>query len=791
MQKIPAFIERLLGIESGRGEGAIWSLENSWTWAPWISLLLVALSIGWVWYFYASEPVTAGRAAKTFLGLLRLAVIGLLVFMIAEFVITLRRTGLPYVVVVVDDSASMGVSDLPAKKRFGRKLTERIHSAGFDELNRLNMAKTLLVEDEARMLQTIAKKYKLKVYFLAGSARPQAGDVDQIAEKIRLASAEGTSSRLGDGLRAVLADLRGTPPAAVIVLTDGITTDGESLSQAAAYARRKGVPLLTIGLGSEDPPIDIELSELLVDEFVFVDDVVTFEASLTGSGMEGREVPVTLREKGKKKILAKKSVTLGKDGEPIKLRLRYRPREVGEFQYVVEVKPLRDEAKSDNNREERVVQVRKEKVRVLLVQAYPNHEFHYLKNLLQRDSTIELSTLLQEADLEYAQIEQSALRVFPVRREELFHYDVLVLADLNPSFLSASTMQNIQDFVVEKGGGIVLIAGPRFLPWDFRDTPLAMLMPIELDDSRRPDSAEVYSEPFLLRPTKLGLIGSAMQLGDTSKETAKLWAGLPPLYWYLDTPRVKPAARVLAVHPTHERSDGGKLPLVMSQFVGAGKILFHGIDETWRWRFRMGDVLLARYWVQSIRSLARAKLLGGESRAELSVDRREYQQGEPVRIRVRFVDERRAPVSDEGVTVILDQEGRRTRRLKLRRTPTSRGVFEGVFTESGEGKYDIWMASPSTEGRAPSASFLVVSPPGEFQRIAMDASELARAAKTSRGKFYTIRSADRLIQELPHGRQVPVETLPPQVLWDRWWVLLLFLTLITAEWIGRKRVSLL
>ena len=77
-------------------------------------------------------------------------------------------------------------------------------------------------------------------------------------------------------MRAVLDDLRGTTPAAIVLMTDGINTDGPSLSDAAQYARRRGVPLFPIGLGSDQPVRDLKLSDLLVDDVVFVDDVVEF-----------------------------------------------------------------------------------------------------------------------------------------------------------------------------------------------------------------------------------------------------------------------------------------------------------------------------------------------------------------------------------------------------------------------------------------------------------------------------------------------------------------------------------
>ena len=36
-----------------------------------------------------------------------------------------------------------------------------------------------------------------------------------------------------------------------------------------------------------------------------------------------------------------------------------------------------------------------------------------------------------------------------------------------------------------------------------------------------------------------------------------------------------------------------------------------------------------------------------------------------------------------------------------------------------------------------------------------------------------------------------IETLPPEVLWNRWWLLATFLGLITSEWILRKRKGML
>jgi hypothetical protein len=378
-----------------------------------------------------------------------------------------------------------------------------------------------------------------------------------------------------------------------------------------------------------------------------------------------------------------------------------------------------------------------------------------------------------------------------VRREELYQYDVVIFGDVNPSFLSASGMANLHDFVEKKGGGVAFVAGPRFTPMAYRNTPLESLFPLELASAVLPDPAAAIDEGFRLEPTELGLASPQMQLGDTAAETERIWHELPPLYWLLDAPQVKPAARVLAVDAARISSDGRPLPVFVTQYVGAGKVLFHATDDTWRWRYRVGDVLFARYWVQAVRYLSRSKLLGKDQAVELSADRREYHRGDPVRLRVRFIDERQAPPQDDAVTVVLEREGQKNQRIKLDRNPTSRGVFEGALADLVDGRYHVWVASPSVAPQAPSADFIVSAPPGELERVQMDADELNRAAAETRGRFYRISEVDRLLGDLPPGHQVPIETLPPVALWNKWWVLAAFVGLITTEWILRKRKGML
>jgi uncharacterized membrane protein len=797
------------------GPGSEVTRSHSWPWAPSVTLLLLAAAAALVIYLYARERGTAGRVFKSLLAALRIALIALVVFMMYGWMLNRHRTDLPDLLLLIDDSQSMTLEDAQDDASRRQAVLQRLERLGLEDLTRLNLAKLLLLEQDASLLRELQTRYNVKLYALGGTARamptaPSAelGDSAQgqpsagLESAVATIEAQETNSRLGKGLRDVLESQRGRPTAAALVMTDGVTTEGQTLSDVAEYARRKGVPLLLVGLGNDQPPRDLRISDLLVDEAVFVGDLLNFDFRLSGSGYEGRQVNVRLKQlesQDSGQVLVEQTVTVGQDGEPQSLRLSHRPEAEGEFQYAVEVDVLEGEVNPDNNRQTRRVTVRDETLRVLYVQDYPNYDFRFLKNALGRalkrdgrEKAIDLTTVLQEADLEYAATDATAQRVFPVSREELFAYDVLIFGDVNPSFLSRSVLENIAAFVEERGGGLIVLAGPRHTPLAYRDTPLARLLPIELETATRPPADSVLNDPIQVQPTKLISASPPLQLESSLADSMRVWRELPPLYWMLEAPDLRPGARVLAVASARTSVSGENLPVIAMQFVGAGKVVLHTSDESYRWaRHPLTERYHPQYWTQMIRYLSRSKLLEGSRAAELTTDRVEYPRGETVRLRIRFFDDRLAPESDEGASVMIEREGGTRRQVTLRRDAASRGIFEGLASNLAEGTYRAWVATPSLPGNPPSQRFTVVAPPGEFARLPMDATDMQLAAKMSQGRFYTFYTASELTEHLPRGRQVRIDSLPPKPVWNSPLWAALFLVLITTEWLLRKRAGLL
>ena len=791
--------DRLGVVPAGVGESFDLRIRAEQPMSQGLLLLILIPSIALIIWLYRREG-SASLPYKMFLAALRIALVILALFMLSESVLSVDRTGLPYFVVMVDDSASQQVVDQYADAKAKATAAELAKVAGHPEPDRLALAQGLLEKDDGAILRELQKKHRVRLYLVSTAARPLAEidkpeDVAPALEKLKKVEAVGDQSRLGSGIRQVLTELRGVPPTAIVLLTDGQTTEGETIAKAAEFAARKGVPLYPIGLGDPDAPRDLELSELLVDDVVFVDDLVRFQPKLTSKGYAKQGLTVKLKQKvptsadpNATKDLETIRVTAPPDGQPMRLEIGHRPRETGQITYIVEVESKPRESKSENNRIEKTINVREERLKVLYVDLEPRYEFRYLKTFLDRERTIELNVVLQSSDPEYSNQDRAALSTFPSSREDLFAYDVVILGDVEPDFLSRSQMTHLSEFVTEKGGGVLFVAGENNDPLRYKGTPLEALLPIELTQARNPIAVAGVITAFRPVLTVEGRSNPIFRFGDDEATSNGIWSRLPELQWYFAAPRKKPAAVVLAEHPTIAGNEG-PLPLMLYQILGSGKTMFHAVDDTWRWRFRVGDRYFGRFWTQTIRFLARSKILG-QKKAEIQTERKRYLRSQPIEIKVRFPNPADAPGSGE-VTVEVERKGHGSRRMTLKVAKDSRNLFEGVIPQAVEGEYEVRLLPPPVlEGGLPSTAFGVDPPAGERERTQMNEAELVRAAATSGGKFYVPSDADSLLKELPKPQQVPLDTDPPIPLWNTWPVLVLFLTLLTLEWVLRKRAQM-
>lgn len=787
---------------TGPGQGTEWNLKWSAPWPLWLPdwvVLLLGTGIVFLLIFaYLKDTIHLALSKRIALLGIRLTLFVIVLLFLTKLTLSIHRTGLPFIALLIDDSASMGLEDDYSQtkaKEFEAKATQSGQGK-----NRLDLVKSFLLEHDSQFLNLLQKKHKLRLYHFSEVCTPL-GDqgllekinADQTRETITQIEPVGKETRLFHAVQKVLNDFRGTPPTAIIVFTDGISSTGELdlLSRASALAKSKLVPIFPVGVGSEQPVRDLQLYDLLVDDVAFVDDPINLSAKVKNFGINSGSISVALKDAKTGNPLATRQFPINPKKESQKIELTFTPTKPGLFEFVFEVKPVKGEVNQKNNQQAGQISVLDQKIRVLLVDSVPRYEYRYMKHLLERDKTVELRSILQESDLEYSSEDTTALDYFPVKKEDLYQYDVVILGDADPAYFSQAVFENLDQFVREKGGGLVVIAGPRFSPQAYANTKLEDLLPIELfETSQTADIAPVI-EGFQPELTSEGQFNTSIfRFADTAEKSQTIWNSLPELYWYYSAKDVKPGASVFATHPTQKGKSGQLIPIIATQRVGAGKVLFSATDDLWRWRDLVGDLYYSRFWVQTIRYLSRSKLLNQKQAIELSLDRKIYQQGDTVQIRVKFLNEQQIPTDVENVTVMLERQGDVSRPVKLSQLEKSPHVFEGSYSNVTEGAYHAWVSQPILQGTPPAADFRVEASQRELLIRDMNENDMQKTANETRGKYFHIFKAAQLPQIIPAGHPVPLENEEPIPLWNRWEFLILFTLLITAEWLLRKRFRL-
>lgn len=800
MQAFKQLIESYLGVpDSPTGQGTAWTWQHSLPNIPtWVSLLIVACLCGFIFYVYHRDAHFLPRRIRALMVGLRLAVVAIVVLFISGLALSVDRTDLPLVVVLIDDSASMSFDDHYQNAALAASGVSMSATSAGDNASRLGIVQSLLTDNDAQLLKQLAENYRLRVYRFSDSAvllnndDASDGDFESLVRQIQSIEPLGEETRPGPAAKQVLDDFRGQSPSAIIVFTDGIPTvnDSEQLSSTIPMFRQQGIPVFTVGIGSQQLARDIQVYDVIAGEVAFVDDPIVFAGKVKAAGeLAGQSVNVVLRQKESSKVLAQTTVNTPETGEAIPFDFTYTPTKKGDYEFVVAVDPLPDETDGQNNSEIKQVSVRDEKIRVLMVDSIPRYEFRHLKYLLEREATVELKTVLFEADVEFTSEDKTALENFPLRKEELALYDVIIFGDVDPSQLNPRALEQLVEFVRDEGGSLLAIAGENHLPQDYANTPLADILPAEIEPFDL-KSQELVTQ-FLPQLTIDGQKGiPVFRLSNSEAEDAQLWKQFPTLRWMLLFGKLKAGTRVFMEYTIPE-TPPRTFPVIMMHQYGAGRVLMHASDELWRWKFRQFEEYYQKYWIQMLRYLSRIKQLGQQRAIDLDVDRRKYRQGEAVLFRARFFQQDAKRVRDDNVTVVIERQGGEQQQLELAPVPDIPFVFEGQVDGLREGNYRGWVVDPSFSDKPPSTEFSIELTQQEFHDYQLREKDLQKTATDTRGAYYTPANADKLIGNLPPGEPILLAARTRISLWNRIELLLLFILLLATEWLMRKRFRLI
>jgi hypothetical protein len=379
-------------------------------------------------------------------------------------------------------------------------------------------------------------------------------------------------------------------------------------------------------------------------------------------------------------------------------------------------------------------------------------------------------------------------------RAEFFANDVIMLGDMPASALSSRFCEMVEEFVGNFGGGLVIMAGPRFGPGQLADTPLVKMLPVVVD----PGAKIRDQEPFRLhlRP-EAGQV-DFMQLGSDAAEFNKAWDNLGEIPWYQPVERAHPMATVLAEHPSDTCADGKThQPLIAIRRYGRGEVVYLGLNEMWRLRRKYGELYYRQFWGQMIHRLALSHALGTQKRFVVRTDRRRYQSDDQVLLTVEAYDADFQPLAESAVPggslkaelFLPAQAAREGKNLQSVAIPALRkGVFEVRVPVFAGGEHRLRVIDPLT-AEASEVSFQVVSVSAERQQAVRDVALEQALADATGGKHYDLLSVKNLPDEIrltPRGESREMRV----ALGNTWFFFGVVVLLLLGEWVVRKWINL-
>ena len=473
----------------------------------------------------------------------------------------------------------------------------------------------------------------------------------------------------------------------------------------------------------------------------------------------------------------------------------YKPDRVGRYRLEARIENLDGEIITENNVASREVVVRDEAVKLLFIEDQPTWEWRFVKEVFHRDRLVGrdgFRTYLHSADFGVRHSSELFLSSLNPSRAEFFANDLIFISDIPAELLTPDFQDMLVEYVRDFGGGLVVIAGPRFTAKSLSQTRVADMLPVNLDPVGRPRIGD-----FRMQLTPTGAIEDFMVLADPGRPNEKAWDSLGELPWYQPVANLHPQGLSLAVHPLDRCADGETpQPIIATRRFGKGEVVYVGINEMWRLRRFHGEKYYRRFWGQLMYRLGLSHALGPQKRFKVATDREQYRVGDNVTISVEAYDGNFRPLSDTdlpeahliGRLISTSPEGGEdSKTLKIPSTAND-AVFETSVSIFTEGAHRLLVSDPVT-GEEVEVSFNVSPLSVERRSAARNLTLQQTLASQTGGCPYELDELAKLADDVAIAPVI--ETSPLYVpLWNTWLVVALVLVALLSEWTIRNLADL-
>ncbi|MGV3616811.1 MAG: VWA domain-containing protein [Fimbriimonas sp.] len=721
-----------------------------------VVLAAVALSMWLHW-----KEVRRGGASRLLLGIraVTILIVGLLILNPVKVESAAKPEGKSPILVLVDTSHSMAVSDVN-----GRPRIDAVRKALFTP----------------QVSAALARGHAPTYFEFSKEATTQPRDT-----LARPGPVKGNQTLVGESLAKAISSAGAARTGAILLVSDGRDNGEIAPAEVARQAKTRGFPVFTVCVGKETKTKDLAVVMNRPQVFTSPDQEVALGADVVASGVENVPLSVRLMREGKQ--IAKKSVNLQPGGHT-EVTFSTKEKSKGTYRYSIEVSGVSGEVTTANNRASSLLTVGNATTQILVLEGRPTWEAKFLIQALRSDPSLSVDAIYQlTKDRAFAvqgvvedDSEGKGQVKLPKTRAEFAKYDVVIVGKGSEEFFTDEAATQLKEYVAEGGGHLIFLRGEAAEG----ASPLAALEPVTWDTNEIRD--------FRMKVTEEGASNPAFGFsagGDAETVIQKL----PSMISATRVAKEKALTVVLAraSGTANGAQPNQEMAVLAYQRFGDGLVLSLVGQGLWRWALLSPDLVdysncYNDFWTQMIRWMVnQSDFLPGQN-VTLRTDRYAFSPGETVNLMAFVRGGNQAPLSPVTIT----GPGGKTVQIGLSKAKGKQADFLGTFHPKAPGDYIATLSQPGNRGGQVTAPFSVYERQQEDMNTSADPGLMARIAKAGGGKALSlseIKDLPRLLKESEAWFQRKPE---PQSLWDRWEVLAVILGFLSAEWFIRRRLGM-
>jgi uncharacterized membrane protein len=664
--------------------------------------------------------------------------------------------------VLLDDSKSMQISDNGGQPR-----------AAF--------VRDQFGAPDKGILKSLSDRFTVRVFRFSSAASRVTGEKDL--------SFAGSQTRLGAALSGVRQELAGLPVAGLVMVSDGADTADAALGDALLGLKAEGLPVFTVGVGEETLSKDIQVGRVVTPKTALKGTTLMVDVVLSQSGFDGQKVTLDVEDEGH--LVSTQQVLLPDAGTPASIPVRFTVSEAGPRVLRFRVSPQAGELVTENNAREALIDVRDRKEKILYFEGEPRFELKFLRRAVTEDPNVVVTALQRTADNKYLRLgvdsPDELVAGFPKTREELFAYRGLILGSIEAGAFSGDQLRMIAEFVDRRGGGLLMLGGPRaFAEGGYAGTSVADVLPVLLDrgNVQPKDSVSRVN----VKPTRAGSATAVTQIAPTEAASVEKWNTLPVVTVVNKIDTIKPGATILLSGTDEARRER---PMLIFQRYGRGKTFAFLPQDSWVWQMHasmpVDDMTHENYWRQLLRWLVD----GVPDQVEPHLSTERVEPGEAAGLTADVVDPSFVELNDATVMAHVTSPDGTISDLPMSWDGEEAGEYAASIPTRATGWYEARLeATRAGKTLGTTVTHFRVAPSDvEYFDATMHAATLKRIADDTGGRFYHANDTATLADDLRYtGRGVT--TVEEHELWHMPIVLMLLVGLLCAEWGYRRVVGL-